>query len=121
MSSIRDLIAAANDIGDGEVVDVPEWGVKILVVSPTVEARSALLEQFPSTEGEGVDFKALFTSVLIATCHDPDTREPVFTDADSEMLLGKNGAVVQRLFEVCQKAAGLNAPEAIDSGKDGSS
>lgn len=121
MSSIRDRVAAAQDIGEGEIVDVPEWDVKILVISPTVGARAALLEQFPATEGEGVDFESLFTSVLIATCHDPETREPAFTDADTEMLLGKNGAVVQRLFEVCQKASGLNANEAIDQGKGGSS
>ena len=116
--SLRDTIQAADD-SSYEDVDVPEWGVTIRVVPPSVGARADLLAKFPE-DGEGIDYKAMFTNVLIATCYDPDTNEPAFTDADAPMLLEKNGAVVQRLFEKCQKAAGFNADEVVERGKDGS-
>ncbi len=121
MSSIRDKIAAAEDLGEGELVTIPLWDVTILVVSPTVEERADLLQMFPQEEGEGVDFGALFTALVIACSHDPETRERVFTQDDEKMLLSKNGAVAQPLFDACQKAAGFNAPQAIEAGKDGSS
>lgn len=120
MSSIRDKIAQAQDLGDGQVVSVPEWDVKILIVSPTVWERSELLQRFPQSDDESIDFAKLFTSVLIACCHDPETGERVFSADDEEMLLSKNGAVAQPLFEACQRAAGFNAPQAVEEGKDGS-
>lgn len=119
MSSLRDKVASSDD-ASFEDVPVPEWGVTVRVVPPTVTVRSQLLKKFPTDVDQDIDYDNLYTSVLIATCHDPETGALAFTDDDVEMLLGKNGSVVGRLFDKCKEVCGFDAPETIEQGKGGS-
>lgn len=116
MADLRQTILDADDI-ESEVVDVDVWGVKVLLRSPTAKRRSRLMRQFidPST-GE-VDYERMYPSLVIATAHDPETGEPLFTDDDEAALGGKNGKAMEQLAQVAMRLAGFKVDEAVDEGK----
>lgn len=114
--SLRDTIKAADDI-DRRTVEVPEWGVTVEVRSPTVKERSDLIAAYTDTDGE-IDYTAMFTSLLIATVHDPETGERVFTPDDASWLEGKSGAAVNTVFEVAQQVSGMGAKATDEAKKD---
>lgn len=116
MSTADDLrrkIFAAMDISS-EVLDVPEWGVKIKLRAPTVRARAELVRIW--MRDESPDPQTVYPALLIATCVDPDTDAPLFTEADTDALLEKSGAVVERIVSEALKVAGMDA-NAVDRGK----
>lgn len=119
--SIRDKIKAAQDLTE-EVVEVPEWGVEILLRSPNGRVRARLVSMFVDPEtGEQRSFDAsiMYPGLLVATCFDPETREPLFTADDGEWLLEKNGGVVERLALRAMRVSGLDE-DAVDRAKGNS-
>jgi hypothetical protein len=117
MSAISDKIRAASDV-TSETVVVPEWDVTVSVKSMTGRARARLLKAAAQADGT-MDFEALYPAILIACCFDPESGEPVFTDADS-WINDKSAGPVERLAQVGMRLSGLGAG-AEDSGKDSSS
>lgn len=116
--SLYDKIREADDIAD-TLVDVPEWGVAILVRSPNGRERAELLNLIVSEDSD--ERRALLFPMTIAlTAHDPDTKERLFTREDVAWLAEKNGVVLQRVAEVGMRLAGLVA-DAVEEGKGGSS
>lgn len=107
--SIRDTIFAASD-RDVELVDVPEWGVKLELRSPSGEDRGRLMTQTvdPGTGKAKEDWTLLWPLALIACAHDPDTHERVFSWEDIGQLNGEKSALVlARLGDKCLGLAGL--------------
>lgn len=142
--SILDQIAKANDIEEHEVT-VPEWGVDLLLITPTMATRSRLLEaqiaarrDIPAADLDGldeatanmrrIDMNAMQFAVIQACVFDPKSREAVFkpdhSEEDINMMGKKNGKVVWELFEACQKMAGLASDDKeegpIEAAKGGS-
>lgn len=124
--AIRKQIFAADDAVE-ETIEVEEWGVKLLLLSPSAKRRAAMIDTFTTVtfgaDGEALtsmDVQAMIPSLVIACAFDPDTREPVFTEADREGLSAKNGMVVERVGKACLGIAGLTKG-AVDAGKDDSS
>ena len=120
MSSIRDQILGADDL-DTETVDVPEWGVTLLLRTPDARTRGRMMAAYVDNEhGDGVDWETFYARMVALCAFDPDTGERVFPEADDVgRLAQKNGAVVQRVGERCLAVAGMSK-EAVDEGKDGS-
>jgi len=140
MSALLERISAADDMEEHEV-DVPEWGVEILLITPSMATRSRLMEaqiaarrDIPESEGmddataalRRIDMNQMQFSVIQACAFDPADRNQLFlaenTDADLAMLGAKNGKVVWQLFEACQLLAGLagsDDDDVVDEGKDG--
>lgn len=118
--SLRDEIAAANDRGDGELYEEPEWGVSLLLKSPTLEERNAMLRLMDGGEDGEVDYNTITTSIILATCCDPETGELAFTEDDAAMLLTKNGRLVSKLFLKCKEVGGFDAEARVEAGKDAS-
>ena len=78
--ALRDAILSSDDRGR-EIVDVPEWGVKLEIREPNVGQRAALIEGYQSNTG----LAWVYSSMLVATAYDPETGERVFTeDATAE-------------------------------------
>ena len=106
---------------DSEIVDVPEWGVKVKILEPTAERRAELTRAVRSaTADDDTDLKELYPALLISCVVDPDDDTPVFTKEDAGAILQREGRVVERIAAVVLKLAGLNA-EAVEGPKDGSS
>ena len=118
MSAISDKIRAANDI-TSEPVHVPEWEVDMVVKSMTGAARARLLKQGTQADGS-VDFEKLYPAILIACCYDPESGDPVFSQADAAWLNDKSAGPVERLAQAGMRLSGLSEG-AHDEGKASSS
>jgi len=113
---LRDKILAAKDIQD-EVVDVPEWGVKLLVRGLTGRQRARLLQNAVDANGN-VDLERIYPELVIYSVYDPETGEQVFKPADRDALADKSGAALERIAQVAMRLSGLSA-NAVKEAKNG--
>lgn len=130
MSAISDKVKAAKDLAEVSF-HVDEWDVDLLLISPTVDERLAMIEEYSSynedVDGEPVqviDRGAMSPALVIACAHDPETRERAFVADDMGWLRAKNGAVVEAVAMKCFPLVGFGAVKgdgATDPGKDDSS
>ena len=89
--SQRDKILNADDIAE-EVVDVPEWDVKILLRAMNGQQQVRYAE---TVRGDNKGF--MYADILMVTAYDPETDELIFDPADREALSLKSGGVLNRL------------------------
>lgn len=111
--SLYDKIRQADDIA-AEALEVPEWGVIVLVRSPNARERAELLNMLADEADERR--MLLFPLVVVLTVCDPETGDRLFTRDDVDWLLGKNGKVIQSVAQVGLRLAGLVA-DAVETGK----
>jgi hypothetical protein len=114
--SIRDQILSAKD-SHSELVEIPEWGVTVQIQSMSGAARAVLMQEAMQTGGN-INMAKVYPDLIIQTCLDPETGEPVFTEDDREAILSKNGAILDRLAEVATRLSGFNDSAVDDAGKD---
>ena len=118
MSRLADKIRQADD-RTVEIIDVPEWGVKLELRSMTALQRSQMQVVWAETEEPSA--AVLYQTVLQHCCFDPDTGDQVFDDEDSEWILAEKSAqVVDQVAQACLKVSGLSADSLDESGKDSS-
>lgn len=115
MSNLRDKILAASDLSH-EDVEVPEWGVTIRVVSPTVRERARIVSAFMGPDGQP-DIEKMYPALVIATASDPETGERLFTQDDTEALSGKSGKAMELVAQAALRVAGMS-DRPVDLGKD---
>lgn len=115
--SLRDLIAAADDI-TREIVDVPEWGVKLELRSASGADRALLLKQTVNADGEpdADAWPLLWAYALVVSAYDPETGQRAFTFDDVPMLQTKQAGVLTRLGNRCLELSGLT-PDAVEGAK----
>ncbi|MEU3203574.1 hypothetical protein ABZ702_06755 [Streptomyces cyaneofuscatus] len=105
----KDQIAAADD-RRWEDVPVPEWGgsVRLLGLSGTERNayQASLVVLGPNGSVQRMNL-ADQTAKLLAKSLVDENFDRLFTDKDVKALGAKNGAVLQRLFEVAQRLSGL--------------
>lgn len=107
--SLRDQIADADDLYSEEV-DVPEWGVTLTLRTPTVAERARLISRFTvNGTATTTDLAEMYPALLIATCVDPESGAALFTDADADLIRGKNGTVVESIATVALRLCGMGA------------
>jgi len=115
---LKDTIFAAEDL-DHEVVDVPEWGVKLEVRSMTAGQRARAMAGWTQDNGN-IDIERFYPAILAASCFDPETGERVFDSNDVEKLNEKSAKVIDRLTNIAVRVSGMS-PEAVDEAGEGSS
>lgn len=128
ISKISERVRDAQDLSE-KLFPVPEWdGVELLLISPTVTERTAMVEQYTiwteDVDGNLVgtlNREAMAPSLLIACAHDPEDRTRAFSEEDIAMLKGKNGAVVDRVAKACFPLVGFAEEGATEAGKGDSS
>ena len=107
MESIRERIKAAQDTTT-EVVEVPEWDVKIEVRSMTGRERAQMMQQAFDQEAGEVIIERFYPEVVIATAFDPETGEKVFQPGDGEWLNAKNAGALERVAQVGLRLSGMD-------------
>lgn len=112
-TGLKAQILAADDRPYRDEV-VPEWDVKIRVrgLSGTErDAYEAKLVQVRNAAGTDVELRLQdFRSRLVVKClYDPETDERIFEDGEVSKLGAKSGAVIDRLFDVCQELSGMDS------------
>ena len=116
--SIRDLILAKQDI-PSQIVDVPEWGVKVEVRGMTGAERTRIMDKATGNAGD-VNLQFIYPEIVIATSFDPETGEQIFVPADRDILLSKSASAIDRIALVGMRLSGFTKEAADDMGKDSS-
>lgn len=118
MSKLSDIIIAADDI-ESETVEVPQWGVTVVVKSMTAGDRAKLLSGAINNGGQ-LDFEEVLPDVVILCTYDPETGERVFGPQHREAVMGKSAAAVETVATVAMRLSGLNDDAVDAAGKDSS-
>jgi len=116
--SIRDLILTSQDI-PSEIVDVPEWGVKVEVRGMTGASRTRIMDLAVGSEGS-VNLQFVYPEIVIATAYDGETGEAIFEPNDKEILLSKSAIAIDRIASVGMRLSGFTQESADEAGKDSS-
>ena len=119
MASLRDKILAAQDI-PSEVVNIPEWGVDVLVRGMSAGDRITLMQNAFDQTTQQVNMTIVYPDVVVACAFDPESTEPIFTEADKAAILAKSSAAVERLANVGLRLSGIGKDEQDTAGKDSS-
>jgi hypothetical protein len=116
--SIRDQILAVQDIPT-QLVEVPEWGVKIEVRGMTGAERTRIMDKATATAGD-MNLQMIYPEIVIATSFDPLTGEQVFVPEDRDILLSKSATALDRVAMVGMRLSGFTKDSADELGKDSS-
>lgn len=116
--SLRDQIFATQDI-PSEMVDVPEWGVKLEVRGMTGAERTRIMDIALDNKG-GMNLQFVYPEIVIATAFDPETGTQVFTPNDRGTLLSKSATALDRLAGVGMRLSGFTEEASDEKGKDSS-
>ena len=117
MALNRDAILGAVDV-QTEKVDVPEWGGDVIVRGLTgdeLDNFQGSVRQFrPTFDGKGMEAVLVqdgMRAKLLVKCLVDETGERLFTDQDAPALGAKNGAVIDKLYDVAARLSGLSEEE----------
>ncbi len=104
----REQILAASDLRIEEV-DVPEWGGSVFVRNLNGRARDRFESSRYKIDANGtvevIHENPRATLLALSLCN--ELGELLFSIADVQAIGEKNGAVLDRLFDVAQRLSGL--------------
>lgn len=118
--NLRNTILEAKDI-PSERMHVKEWGVDLLIKGMSAGERITLMQNAYDQRTQQVNMAAVYPDVVVSCVHDPDTDEPVFTEADKDALMGKSSAAIEEIAAVGLRLSGIGQDEEEAAGKDFSS
>jgi hypothetical protein len=117
MALSRDGILGAVDIKT-EKVHVPEWGDEVILRGLTGEELDAFqgsIRQFrPTFDGKGMEpvlIQDNMRAKLLVKCLVDEAGDRLFQDSDASALGAKNGAVIDRLYDIASALSGLSEDE----------
>jgi hypothetical protein len=102
---IRQKILESNDIKT-EIVEVPEWGVKIEIRGLSGGRRAKVVEAVSNKENPNLI--EMYALMVIETAFDPESHQQIFRLADKEALMDKNAGILERLAAKAMALSGLN-------------
>lgn len=110
--SLRERILAAKDYRS-ELIEVPEWEASVEVRELDGMTRARLAAQV-GDESNPDRMTTVYPLLLGASLYDPSTGERIFeTDEDVAALMGKSGAILDRLAVVALRVSGMT-DDAVD-------
>lgn len=115
MVNIRQTIFKAADV-PSELVDIPEWGVKVEVRGFSLGERLDFYNRV--TDGDRVNRDNFYPELIIACSFDPETGDRVFDPADRDELKTKSAAACERITSVAQRLSGLTSDEVTEAERD---
>lgn len=118
--NLRDKIFAAKDI-PSENLHVPEWEVDLVIKGMTAGERVTLMQNAYDVKTEQVNMSKVYPDVVVSCSYDPETDEPVFTNADKEALMNKSSAAIEKIADVGLRLSGIGKDQQDAAGKDSSS
>lgn len=110
--SILDKIAKANDLRTKKV-EVPEWGVTLVVKEMTAAEREQYEAGYTNKAGKkGFDASVDSLIMLISHCCTDESGHRLFnSDEGRELLKAKSSARILSLFQECLKINSLTKEE----------
>ena len=111
--SLADTIISAVDLNE-KTIEVPEWGVSILVKGLTIGQVQKIANDSKRKDGSSDYMLATIYSVM-AACYDPATGQKIFEPAHRDSLMGKNSAVVARIAKQITELSNIsNAGDSLE-------
>jgi hypothetical protein len=104
--SLREKILNIEDIQE-QIVDVPKWGVKILVRELNGKQRDKIMQNAVDAKGN-INFEKMHSEAIIAACYDPETKEKLFEESDRDQLMEKSSIALDTLYNVIAEMSGLS-------------
>ena len=111
---LKEKIAAAKDLPE-EIVDVPEWDVKVGVRALDGHSRGYFLEQVATGE---MAASALLPEMVVRSAFDPETGELIWEEDEIDDLLQKNGKAIERLGNAALTVSGMTEEGEEELGED---
>lgn len=102
----KDAILAADDMVT-EVVEVPEWGGKVMIRTMAGKERDAWEARFVSMDGSPVGYVYGLRAALVALTVVGQDGKRLFTEKDIDALGKKSAKALSRVFMAAQKLNGL--------------
>lgn len=120
--SIKDMILGADDL-KREVVEVPEWGVTVVVSEMNGRDREAWSHETFITKQDGDEIKSEvvredFAARLLVRCLCDEDGNKLFSPDELAALSAKNGKVLNRLFAVADRLNGITPKAAQEIEKN---
>jgi len=113
---MRAHIFSVPDIKE-EIVEVPEWGVKILVRGMKAGDRSRVMQSALNPDGTP-NLVKMYPDLVIASAFHPTENMPIFTPADRDALNEKAGGVLERLALAATRLSGLDQAQVSEIRKN---
>lgn len=110
---LRAAILATNDRRTRDVT-VPEWN------NATIRLRGSSVAELARLQEQGEDVRKLYPALIIASVLDPETNEPLFTEADRDALTDRSAVVMERLATIIGElnGEGKATAEAIEGNSE---
>ena len=96
-------------------------GVDLLIKGMTAGERVTLMQNAYDAKTEQVNMSKVYPDVVVSCACDPDSGEHVFTDADTEALMSKSSAAIEKIADVGLRLSGIGKEQQDAAGKDSSS
>lgn len=81
-----------------ELVEIPEWEVKVLCRALSAETRIDIQVNAYDEKTKKTDYRRVFHLIVIGGCYNPTTGHKIFTESHKNALMREqNGAVIERL------------------------
>lgn len=91
--SARDRILA-HPRGTGEMLEVPEWDVTVELRSMSIAQKGKLIGDEEPTAAK---MSLMLPEVIVFTCYDPDSGEPIFSADDLEWLQNEPASIIENV------------------------
>lgn len=119
--SLRDSILEHDDTVTCEV-EVPEWGVTVVVSSISAREReeweTMLAELYESTNGDGQPNIVGLRCKFLVKCLVDENGDRIFSDDQSDQLSAKNSKAIDRLWEVAERINTVFGVERMEKNSD---
>lgn len=106
MGKLREQILSVQDIKT-ENVSIPEWDTEVQVRGLSGASRNRILNNAIDKKGN-VNLDTLYSDLVLASTHDPETGEAVFAAQDRDALNAKSGSALERIARVAMRLSGLD-------------
>ncbi len=106
----------SKELGE-EIVDVPEWGVRILCKTLDAQGRIAVEAKAYDKDTKTTDYRRALDLVVVYGCHNPKTDLRCFKEEHAPFLM-KNGGPTSRLALTVLRLSQMLAADAANAKKN---
>jgi len=91
-----------------EIIEVPEWEVRILCRALNAESRIAVQQAAYDEQTKRVDYRKCFHMIMTSSCYNPTTGHKVFRESHRDTLMREqDGGAIERLALCILRLSGM--------------
>lgn len=96
-----------------EVIEIPEWGVRVLCRGMNAETRIKIQVAAFDEKSKRTDYRNVFAQIIMAGCFNPTTQHKIFTESHRDLLMRQvDGGAIERLALAILRLSGMLATDA---------